>query len=117
MSPLMRAWCFHGADELVETEIGGAATEAAMTELLTADLSGLETAVLMIDGLNVGLRLGDTENSVVVKDLLSDLVDRGLRYEHGIRARRLQGVTQRRDEGVRNEGSRAEMHVAQASRT
>ena len=53
MSPLMRAWCFHGADELVETEIGGAATEAAMTELLTADLSGLETAVLMIDGLNV----------------------------------------------------------------
>jgi len=62
--------------------------------------------VLMIDGLNVagemivvalvitadgtkvpvGLRLGDTENTVVVADLLADLVDRGLRFEHGILA-------------------------------
>ncbi len=83
-----------------------AATQAAMDELLAADLSKLQTAVLMIDGLNVagemivvalvitadgikvpvGLRLGDTENSVVVKDLLADLVDRGLRFEHGILA-------------------------------
>ena len=83
-----------------------AATQAAVTELLGADLSALETAVLMIDGLNVagemvvvalvitadgtkvpvGLRLGDTENTVVVKDLLADLVDRGLRFEHGILA-------------------------------
>ena len=83
-----------------------AATESAMTELLARDLSSLETAVLMVDGLNVadqmivvalvitadgtkvpvGLMLGDTENSVVVKDLLADLVARGLRYEHGILA-------------------------------
>ena len=83
-----------------------AATTDAMAELLACDLSGLETAVLMIDGLNVagemvvvalvitadgtkvpvGLRLGDTENTVVVKDLLADLVDRGLRFEHGILA-------------------------------
>jgi putative transposase len=28
--------------------------------------------------------LGDTENSVVVTDLLADLVARGLSYEHGI---------------------------------
>jgi putative transposase len=83
-----------------------AATEAAMKEMLAADLSGLDTAVLMIDGLNVagemivvalvicadgtkvpvGLQLGDTENAVVVKDLLADLVDRGLRFEHGILA-------------------------------
>jgi hypothetical protein len=83
-----------------------AATTAAVAELLEADLAGLDTAVLMIDGLNVagemivvalvitadgtkvpvGLRLGDTENSVVVKDLLADLVDRGLRFEHGILA-------------------------------
>jgi transposase-like protein len=81
-----------------------AATEQAMSELLARDLSGLATAVLMIDGLNVadqmitvalvitadgtkvpvGLVLGDTENSVVVSDLLADLVARGLRYEHGI---------------------------------
>ena len=32
----------------------------------------------------VGLVLGDTENAVVVTDLLADLVARGLRYEHGI---------------------------------
>jgi putative transposase len=81
-----------------------AATEAAMSELLAQDLSDLETAVLMIDGLNVadqmivvaliitadgtkvpvGLMLGDTENHVVVTDLLADLVARGLRYRHGI---------------------------------
>ena len=74
-----------------------AATEAAMSELLARDLSMLQTAVLMIDGLNVadqmitvalvicadgtkvpvGLVLGDTENSVVVTDLLADLVARG----------------------------------------
>jgi transposase-like protein len=83
-----------------------AATEAALSELLARDLSGLETAVLMIDGLNVadqmivvaliitadgtkvpvGLMLGDTENHVVVTDLLADLVARGLRFEHGILA-------------------------------
>lgn len=83
-----------------------AATEAALGELLARDLSGLDTAVLMIDGLNVadqmitvaliitadgtkvpvGLVLGDTENSVVVTDLLADLVARGLRVEHGILA-------------------------------
>ena len=83
-----------------------AATQAAMVELLGSDLSGVETAVLMIDGLNVsgemivvalvicadgtkvpvGLRLGDTENAVVVTDLLADLVDRGLRFDHGILA-------------------------------
>lgn len=80
------------------------ATEAAMDELLARDLSELETAVLMIDGLNVadqmivvalviaadgtkvpvGLKLGDTENAVVVTELLADLVARGLRYDHGI---------------------------------
>jgi transposase-like protein len=83
-----------------------AATREAMAELLEADLNSLDTAVLMIDGLNVagemivvalvitadgtkvpvGLRLGDTENTVVVKDLLADVVDRGLRFEHGILA-------------------------------
>jgi transposase-like protein len=83
-----------------------AATEKAMGELLARDLFELDTAVLMIDGLNVadqmivvaliitadgtkvpvGLMLGDTENHVVVKDLLADLVARGLCYEHGILA-------------------------------
>ena len=80
------------------------ATTVALKELMARDLSGLEVAVLMIDGLNVadqmivvamvittdgtkipvGLVLGDTENTVVVKDLLADLVARGLRTEQGI---------------------------------
>lgn len=80
------------------------ATQTALVELMARDLSELDVAVVMIDGLNVadqmitvalvitsdgrkvpvGLRLGDTENSVVVTDLLADLVARGLRFEHGI---------------------------------
>ena len=83
-----------------------AATEHALAELLARDLTDIDTAVLMIDGLNVagqmitvaliitaagtkvpvGLVLGDTENTVVVCDLLADLVARGLRYDHGILA-------------------------------
>ena len=74
------------------------ATETAMAELLSRDLSGLDLAVLMIDGVHVadeclvvalvitcdgtkipvGLAHGDTENAVVVKTLLVDLVARGL---------------------------------------
>jgi putative transposase len=80
------------------------ATEAAMNDLLARDLSELTPTVLMVDGLNVadqmivvamvitadgtkipvGLILGDTENTVVVTDLLADLVARGLRFDHGI---------------------------------
>jgi putative transposase len=83
-----------------------AATEQLVDEMLNRDLSDLDVVVLMVDGLNVagqmiivalvitadgtkipvGLRLGDTENMMVVKDLLADLVDRGLRYEQGILA-------------------------------
>jgi putative transposase len=73
-------------------------TKKALDALIARDLSGLEPAVLMIDGADfagqmcvvalvvttdgtkvpVGLRLGDTENATVVKALLADLVDRGL---------------------------------------
>ncbi len=80
------------------------ATTAALKELMARDLTGLEVAVVMIDGLNVadqmivvamvittdgtkipvGLILGDTENAVVVTDLLADLVARGLRTNQGI---------------------------------
>jgi putative transposase len=82
------------------------ATETALRDLMARDLTALEVAVLMIDGLNiadqmitvalvitadgtkvpVGLRLGDTENKIVVTDLLADLIARGLRYDHGILA-------------------------------
>ena len=79
-------------------------TKKALDELLGRDLSELDAAVLMIDGADfagamcvvalivtadgtkvpVGLRLGDTENKTVVVALLADLVERGLRYEHGL---------------------------------
>ena len=66
------------------------ATETALRDLMSRDLTELEVAVVMIDGLNVadqmitvalvisadgtkvpdGLRLGDIENKIVVTDLL-----------------------------------------------
>lgn len=79
-------------------------TRKALDQLLGRDLSGLDAAVLMIDGVDfagqmcvvalvvtadgtkvpVGLRLGDTENGVVVTALLADIVDRGLDYSGGL---------------------------------
>ncbi len=80
------------------------ATEAALAELMARDLSGLDVAVLMVDGIEVagqcgvaslvvttdgtkvpvGLWLGDTENKTVVTALLADLVARGLDAEAGL---------------------------------
>lgn len=73
-------------------------TAKALRELLGRDLSGLDVAVLMIDGVDfagqmcvvalvvtadgtkvpAGLVLGDTENHRVVTDLIADLAARGL---------------------------------------
>jgi putative transposase len=75
-----------------------AATETALAELLTVDLSGLDLVALMIDGVHFGDHLcvvalgigsdgtkhplglveGSTENTSVVTDLLTGLRDRGL---------------------------------------
>jgi putative transposase len=80
------------------------ASKAKLAELLGRDLSGLDVAGLMIDGVTfaecccvaalvittdgtkvpVGLWEGDTENARVVTDLLADLVARDLSYEAGI---------------------------------
>jgi len=80
------------------------ATERALSELMARDLSALEVAVLMIDGvqvagtccvaalaitadghkLPVGLWLGDTENRTVVTSLLADLQARGLSTAGGL---------------------------------
>jgi transposase-like protein len=79
-------------------------TRKALDQLLARDLTGLDAAVLMIDGVDfagamcvvalvvtadgtkvpVGLRLGDTENKTVVTALLADIVDRGLDYSGGL---------------------------------
>jgi len=81
-----------------------AATEKKLAELLSSDLSGHDAAVLMIDGIvfhecccvvallitadgttiPAGVWEGDTEDTTVVKHLLADLVDRGLRFEQGL---------------------------------
>ena len=75
-----------------------AATETALTELLSTDLSGLDLVALMIDGVHFAGHLcvvamgidvdgvkhplavveGDTENATLVKGLLVDLRERGL---------------------------------------
>ena len=115
-----------------------AATQAAVGELLEADLSALETAVLMVDGLNVagemivvalvicadgrkvpvGLRLGDTENTVVVKDLLpeSRCSRPAVRARDPCGARRLEGVAVCGREGVRHQGPGAALHPAQEAK-
>lgn len=81
-----------------------AKTAKALEELLARDLSDLQVAVLMVDGicvaehccvvalailadgtkLPVGLWLGDTENTTVVTHLLADLQDRGLDASRGL---------------------------------
>lgn len=80
------------------------ATEHALAEMMARDLSGLDVAVIMIDGLHiadqccvvalvicadgrkvpVGLWLGDTENKTVVTGLLSEVVSRGLSADGGL---------------------------------
>ena len=75
-----------------------AATETALGELLSAELSGLDLVALMIDGVHfgehlcvvafgigldgtkypLGLAEGSTENTSVVTDLLTGLRERGL---------------------------------------
>ena len=79
-------------------------TQRALDELLARDLSELEVAVLMVDGVDfagetcvvamvittdgtkvpVGLRHGDTENKTLVTAMLADLVERGLDYSGGL---------------------------------
>ncbi len=81
-----------------------AATDAQLDELMSHDLSELDLAALMLDGVHfadaccvvalaigadgtkvpVGLWLGDTENKTVVTALLADLVDRGLNTDGGL---------------------------------
>jgi transposase-like protein len=75
-----------------------AATESALAELMTADLSELDLVAIMVDGVHFAQHLcvvalgigidgtkhplalveGDTENATVVKRLLVDLRERGL---------------------------------------
>ena len=80
------------------------ATEQALSELNARDLSSLEVAVVMVDGIElagqccvvclvitaggtkvpVGLWLGSTENGTVVTNLLADLQARGLSTTTGV---------------------------------
>ena len=79
-------------------------TTKALEALMARDLTELDAAVLMVDGVHfaehccvvalvvtadgtkvpVGLWLGDTENKTIVTALLADLVDRGLSADGGL---------------------------------
>jgi transposase-like protein len=81
-----------------------AKTKTALAELMARDLTDLDVAALMLDGVRfaehccvvalavtadgtkvpVGLWLGDTENKSIVANLLADLVDRGLSADGGL---------------------------------
>jgi putative transposase len=79
-------------------------TDTALAELMARDLTELDIKVLMLDGehmaercvvvalaitadgtkVPVGLWDGSTENKTVVRSLLADLVERGLRFDDGL---------------------------------
>jgi transposase-like protein len=79
-------------------------TETALGELMARDLTELDIKVLMLDGEHMGERCvvvalaittdgtkvpvglwdGSTENKTVVRALLADLVERGLRFDDGL---------------------------------
>src|SRR6266545_2460879 len=79
-------------------------TETALAELLARDLTDLDIKVLMLDGehlhdrcvvvalaigadgtkVPIGLWDGSTENKIVVRSLLADLVERGLTFDDGL---------------------------------
>ena len=79
-------------------------TETALAELMARDLGDEDITVLMLDGEHmaercvvvalaitadgtkkpVGLWTGSSENKTVVRALLADLVDRGLRFDDGL---------------------------------
>ena len=81
-------------------------TESAIQDIMNQDIEKLNIAIIMIDGIEVakssvvcalqitengtkvplGLVMGDTENKTVVKDLLSNLVQRGLSCDNGLLA-------------------------------
>ena len=93
----------HLVDDPLGVQVGGpcrfvAATETALAELMTADLSDLDLVAVMVDGVHFAQHLcvvalgigidgtkhplavveGDTENATVVKRLLVGLRERGL---------------------------------------
>ena len=105
-----------------------------LAELLARDLSVLDAAVLIIDGIifpmcccvvalvvttdgtkiPVGVWEGDTENATVVRDLLADLVARNLSYEEGILSCSTARRRSPRGSGACSETCRGpEMHLAQ----
>ena len=90
--------CARGTSKSAVSRRFVAATETALAELLSADLSSLDLVVLMVDGVYfaghccvvamgidadgvkwpLALEEGDTENATLVKDLLVGLRERGL---------------------------------------
>ena len=104
---------------------------------MARDLTDLDIKVLMLDGehmaercvvvalaitadgtkVPVGLWDGSTENKTVVRSLLADLVERGLRFDDGLLVvyRRRQGAVGGGARGVRRQGGDPTMHPAQAA--
>lgn len=112
-----------------------AATEQQMDEWLGRDLSGIDLAVLMVDGVYVqdhvllvalvidtdgtkhvvGVREGATENATACTAMLVNLRDRGLRSDkdRARRARRSQGAGQGRAQRLRLASAHSAMPGAQ----
>lgn len=96
----------HGSAKSTVSRRFTKATQAEFKRLMSRELDTLDISVLLLDGVEfaettvvvamgidqtgakhvLGMRLGATENAAVCKDLLADLVERGLDGEDGLLA-------------------------------
>ena len=115
-----------------------AASAAQLKELCEKELQGLDLAAILIDGMHLGKQVlvvalgieisgekhvlglwqGATENTTVVKELLEDVVARGLEYRAAllVRDRRSESVARGHRAGVRRARRSAAMPDSQAAK-
>jgi putative transposase len=104
LEPLPPAVAVRGTSKSAVSERFVYGTERKLAELMSRELSHLSLAALLIDGVHfgehvvlaavgvdershkhvLGLREGATENTVAVRALLADLVERGLDSQHSL---------------------------------
>jgi len=104
LEPLPHEVAVHGISKSAVSERFVVGTQRRLAELTRRDLSGLKLVALLIDGVHfaehvvlaavgidlngvkhpVGLREGATENAAACKELLADLIERGLNPNRAI---------------------------------
>ena len=104
LEPLPQEVAFHGISKSTVSERFVVGTQRRLAELMRRDLSGLKLVALLIDGVHfaehvvlvavgidgqgnkhvLGLREGASENASACKELLAELIERGLKAERSL---------------------------------